>query len=215
MAMDGVVKFDYQNKEHVDAIARLHAELLGESLIPRLGNKFITSFYYTRLVKDNLIRCELYRYKGKYVAFSVCTEFPFTFMKDGIRRNVLYLSLLMFRILLLNPSRIKVVIETIRIGKNRQMRTKENRVSAKIGEILSFGILSDYGAVRDEFSGLRVTNLLFERVLDYLKDRQVTHMEGEIKKDNKPSLLLWQSYGGIIMHDTCSKGDQYLVTVRL
>ena len=51
----GLVGGDPVNATHVEAIARLHARLLGHSPIPQLGPLFMRRFYYSRLVEDGVI----------------------------------------------------------------------------------------------------------------------------------------------------------------
>lgn len=206
-----VVSLDYKNQEQVDAAAKLHQELLSDSPISQLGYQFMTRFYYTKLIKAGLVNCDLCKHEGKYVAFLAYTKYPFTFMEEGRRRYFLYLSFLLLESLLLNPYRIKTILKVIQIGRKRQFKKNGN----KTGEMLSFGVLEPYGNVRDETTGLRISNLLFERALAYFKKEGFVRIRGEIKKDNKPSLLFWSLYGGVIKDHRWSKQSYYLVSIEL
>lgn len=211
MESNKVISLDYKNQEQVQAVAKLHQELLSDSPIPQLGYQFMTKFYYTKLVEAGLINCDLYKHEGKYIAFSVYTKYPFTFMEEGKSRYFLYLTFLLCKILLFRPYRIKTIFKVLRINRKRQDRNNED----KTGEMLSFGVLESYKYLRDEATGLRISNLLFERAIDYFKKEGLLRMQGEIKRKNKPSLLFWYSYGGIIKDYNWSKRGEYLVSIEL
>jgi len=210
MRSPNLVSLDPNDQDQVHAAAELHRELLSDSPVAQLGYRFMTKFYYSKLVEARLIRCDLYSYKGTYVAFSAYTKYPFTFMRQGKRRHFVYLSFLLFQSLLLGPRRLKTIFKVI----GRSYRRGQDRKD-KTGEVLSFGVLAPYRNLKDEVTGLRISNLLFERIIAYFKDQGFERIQGEIKKDNKPALFFWRSYGASICHsDWCNKGS-YLASIEL
>lgn len=189
--MNELVPLDYRNKEHVRAAAGLHEQLLGDSPIPGLGRCFMEKFYYSTLVEDGLIHCDLYRHDGRYVAFSVYTKYPFSFIEQGKRRHFLYLCALMLAALISRPSRIRTILKMRNVNSQRT-REKDD---GKIGEYLSIGVLEEALHVKDEKTGLRIPNVLFERVIEFYKANHFEEILLTVKKDNRRSLLFWHSYG--------------------
>lgn len=206
-----IIPLDYKDKRQVYAAAELHRTLLPDSPVPRLGIQFMAHFYYTKLVKDGLIKCDLYEHDEKYVAFLAYTKYPFTFMKEGKRRHPLYLPFLMSISLLCNPSRIRVILGATKMGRDRHL--KENQVET--GEMLSFGVLKMHSDLRDEITGLRVSNLLFENAIDYFKREGTVRIQAEVERDNKPSLLFWTTYGASIEDYAWGRGGNCLMTLDL
>ena len=147
MRSPNLVSLDPNDQDQVHAAAELHRELLSDSPVAQLGYRFMTKFYYSKLVEARLIRCDLYSYKGTYVAFSAYTKYPFTFMRQGKRRHFVYLSFLLFQSLLLGPRRLKTIFKVI----GRSYRRGQDRKD-KTGEVLSFGVLAPYRNLKDEVS---------------------------------------------------------------
>jgi ribosomal protein S18 acetylase RimI-like enzyme len=191
MRSPNVIKLDYKNKEHRNAAADLHAKLLPESLVPGLGRHFMTGFYYNRLIKDDLVRCDLYKCKDQFVGWILYTKHPFTFMDEGKRRNFFFLGLILMWSLLTKPSRIKVFLE---LNRFVAIRSPEKIGRAGAGEFLSFGVLEDFRDVRDESTGLKISKLLFERVLDEMKDEEYNKMLLFVGRKNKAALRFYDRY---------------------
>jgi len=103
MENTNLIKLDGSSNEQIEAISLLHTSLLPESKVSLLGIFFLKKFYYSILIKNNLIDSYIYKSGGKYAGFIVCTDRPFVFMKEGMRRNFLYLSFVLGVSVLTNP----------------------------------------------------------------------------------------------------------------
>ena len=204
-----IVPLDYKNQEQVHAVAKMHERLLSDSLVSQLGYLFMTKFYYTKLIEAGLINCDLCKYEGKYIGFIAYTKYPFTFLEEGRRRYFLYLSFLLFKSLLSNLYRIKTIVKVIQLSHKRRIQKGD-----RIGEILSFGILEPYRHLRNETTGLHISNLLFEHAIANLKTEGFVRIQGEVKKNNKPALFFWRLYGASIKDSEWEEGS-YLVSIRL
>ena len=79
-----LVKANGKNREYIEALTKLHSDLLPESAVSKLGSFFMRKFYYSTLVKKGLIDAYLYDCDGKYAGFISCTAYPFNFMKKGV-----------------------------------------------------------------------------------------------------------------------------------
>ena len=59
-----------------------------------LGYEFLRKFYYLDLVRDDLIKCILYRHNEQYCGFVVFTAYPQSFIKTGKRKHPFKLACL-------------------------------------------------------------------------------------------------------------------------
>lgn len=208
---NGIVSLDYRNKEHVRAAAALHEKLLGDSPVPLLGRFFMEQFYYNKLVKDGLIECDLYRQDGQYVAFSAYTRFPSDFISQGIKRNFLYLCVLMSIAVIAKPSRIKTILGMR--GQN-QKRLGEGG-TGKAGEYLSLGVLEAFQHIKHPETNVRISNMLFERAIDFFKKNGFEEILLAFRVENRRSLLFWLSYGAVLKERHYVSDQSCLMTLRL
>ena len=191
MSTDGkIVRLDPGDATQLRAVAGLHATLLPGSPIPRLGTRFMTHFYYRSLVKDGLVGCFLYKVGEQYVGFLAFTEHPGTFMSEGRRRHLLRLMLVLGRAMLAKPGRIRVLWETVAIGRRDGRRPAG--ASAGVGEVLSFGVLEGF---RGGAPGLRISNQLFDATIRHLGERGCRRLEWNVEKANLRGQQFYASYG--------------------
>ena len=209
--MTGIIPLDPKNKEHLNAAARLHAALLPDSPIPRLGNFFMKKFYYNKLVGGGLIHCELYRRDEDYVALSAYTEYPYTFMAIGKKRYLFHLISVLAVSLLSAPARIRIVWDVLRQGALRD-RLRDDGIS---GEYLSLAVAPESAGFRDPVTGLRISNLMFERVIDHFKGKHFKEILLMIKKTNKKSQLFYHTYNAAPKEGRFVPEDCYLKAVPI
>jgi hypothetical protein len=185
---DGLVELDPRNREHVQAAATLHETLLGHSPIPGLGRLFMTRFFYSRLVEDRLVRGFLYRADGRYVGFLTFTERPFTFMAEATRAHFLRLGVILGLAVLARPRRIGILWDTM--SHERQAPAD----AAGIGEVLSFGVLEEFGARRDPERGLRISNVLFDAGIEAFRAAGFRRIEWNVDGGNLRAVLFYRTY---------------------
>lgn len=191
MNTDGtIVRLDPDDAAQLQAVAGLHAALLPSSPIPRLGAAFMTRFYYPCLVKDGLIGCFLHRVGDRYVGFLSFTEHPGTFMSEGRRRHFWRLLSVLGLAMLAKPSRLRVLWETVAIGRREGRRAAE--AHARVGEVLSFGVLE---AFRGGSPGRRISNRLFDATVRHLQERGFGRLEWNVEKSNLRGQQFYRSYG--------------------
>lgn len=191
MSNDGkIVRLDPDDAAQLQAVARLHAALLPTSPIPRLGAAFMTRFYYPCLVKDALIGCFLYQVGERYVGFLSFTEHPDTFMSEGRRRHFWRLLSVLGLAMLTTPSRLRVLWETVAIGRRDGRRPAE--AHARVAEVLSFGVLEGF---RGGAPGLRISNRLFDTTVRHLQARGFRRLEWNVEKSNLRGQQFYRTYG--------------------
>ena len=196
MSTDGeIVRLDPTDKAQLQAVAELHSTLLPSSPIPGLGTDFMTRFYYRTLVEDGLVGCFLYQVGERYVGFLAFTEHPGTFMSEGRRRHLLRLLFVVGLAVLTKPSRVRVLWETVVIGRREGRRPEGRRPAAApagVGEVLSFGVLEGF---RGGAPGRRISNRLFDATIQHLEERGARRLEWNVEKSNVRGQQFYQSYG--------------------
>jgi len=207
---DGLVAIDPDNREHVLAAAQLHEALLGHSPIPRLGSLFMTRFFYSRLVKDGLVHCYLYRLGGQYVGFLSFTERPYSFMNEGRRAHFFRLALILGLAVLTKPARWRILFETATAGRRISPSDPNG-----IGEFLSFGVLEQFSSHRDEQLGLRVPTVLFDAGIRHFRERGFRRIEWNVDKDNLRAIVFYRSYGATLERSPLAWPSDYRVRLAL
>lgn len=203
MKSKNIVKIDHRIKEHIEAASKLHSELLPDSPIPRLGWYFMTKFYYHTLIKNGLIICDLYKYKGKFVGLLSYTKYPFSFMKKGKDGNFLWLLCILLVSLFAKPSRLKILLDLLKVRSKRNSVTEEHTT----GEFLSFGVLKPYRHILDEETGLRISELLFQNGINFFRYESYKKVMFSIikKKGNKDIFVFYEFYGVSFNEDIKNK----------
>lgn len=189
-----IVSLDGADAELITTAADLHCRLLPGSPVSRLGRFFMTRFYYSTLVRDGLVRCDLFSHEGRYVGFSAYTDVPLTFMERGLKRHTWRLLWVLAISLLAKPSRLGILLGTARLSGKRKIHEDDGRV----GECLSLGVLPEYGTVKDERTGLRISHQLFNRVKDYFKGKGFREILLVIDKQNRHALTFYYGYGAVL-----------------
>jgi hypothetical protein len=166
-------------------MASLHLELLPESVPARFGRRFMTRFYFTRLVESGLLAGDLYCHEGTYVGFSAYTVHPETFLKDGIRRNFLPLCALMPRVLLESPrQRIRAIRDLL--SKSGDVRPAS---ALRPGYWLTFGVQEPYRKLKVDEHGSRISKVLVDAMLRRFREAGIQRVEGAVSRDNRGAIL--------------------------
>ena len=99
----GILRLDPSDRAQLEAFADLHEATLPESVPVKFGRRFMTRFYFPKLVSDGLAAGDLFRFEGKWAGYNLYTKFPHTMLRDAIRRHFLFLCGFMPGVLLANP----------------------------------------------------------------------------------------------------------------
>jgi len=186
----GVLRLDPDDPVQVDAIARLHLELLPASSTARFGPFFMTRFYFTRMVRSGLVAAHLYRHEGEYVGFSVFTEHPDSFMREGIRRHFFALCWISAVCFLADPRRLAIPSQMMR---NDALAAGEPGM--KVGYWLTFGVKDTHTRLRVGERGQRISNLLVHAMVDFFRKAGFDRLDGGVERNNKSALFFYHSCG--------------------
>ncbi len=189
--MSPIVSMNPDDPGQVKAAAELHKCLLPHSPVSRLGYFFMKKFYYTKLVRAGLIRCDLYRENGRYVALSVSTGHPFTFMEEGKKRYWTDLCFVLVVSVLQWPPRALILWSMALRSRNRSHQED----TGKIAEYLTLCVLPEYASVKDSESGLTVSHAMLSKTTAYFKSRGFEEIHLVIEKENRLAFRFYERYG--------------------
>jgi len=186
----GIVRVNPDNPDQVNAIARLHVELLPQSVPAQLGDYFMTHFYFTKLVELDLITCDLFAYDGDYVAFNVFTKYPDSFMRDGIRRHFFPLCLVAARTFASDPRRLGAVFDLLR--KSAGLSSKR---SDGAGYWLTFGVLGPFRRLTIDERGTRISGSMVNAMLEAFRSAGFARVDGAVDRTNKHAIFFYHACG--------------------
>jgi hypothetical protein len=211
MGRSYIIPLDPSNSTHLKILARLHEDLLPDSLIAKLGRFFMERFYYSKLVGCGLIQCNLFIHDDRVVGFCGFTRYPYTFMSEGRRKYGLLLAWVLLVSVLVRPSRFFDIHEAARQGRTR----KPHPDNVYDGEFLSLAVLPYHAHAKDDVSGLRVSDALYQRTLDFMKSCNLSHIRSMVKVSNRLAIRFHERQGSIYKDNDGSvpKGSCLLVKV--
>lgn len=195
-----IVYLNWKNKNHVEAVSNLHMKLLPESILSKLGYLFLSKFYYKKLVKYNLIDVYLYMQKEEYVGFISCTNKPFTFMGEGMKKNLISIIGILGLSLILNPYRLVILLGFLfKVKKDMLMENLKKEYGNRMGEFLSFGVLENYRKIIDPLENISIPNVLMKLVSTHFKSNNIEVSLLRILASNERAIRFYQKHSGYII----------------
>jgi hypothetical protein len=208
-----IVYLDWEDKKQVEAVSRLHIKLLPESILSELGFLFLSKFYYSKLPKDKLIDVYLYKENEEYVGFISCTDVPFSFMKDGMKKHFLSIVTLLGVSILLKPKRLfNLMGFMLKMKKDTLMVKMQSKYGAKMGEFLSFGVVESARKSIDPVENITVSNVLMKLVSKHFRANNIEFALLRILKMNTRAITFYQKHSGIIL--TSEDPNQVVIIIE-
>lgn len=177
----------------VNAVADLHFQFLADSPIAGLGERFVRSFFYTRLVQDGAVRVIFCRHDGRIVGFISYTPDPHGFMARGIRKHFVYLCWLMSTSLLMKPALLSGVRRALSMVRERGGQTEP--ADPRLGEVISMVTLPDYQKHVPEGGKGRLTVRLFEEMVAGFRALGYDRIHLMVKPENRASNIMCSVMG--------------------
>ena len=196
------------DKRDVAGAAHLHAALLPESPVPRMGDRFMRKFYYPQLVGSGLIHCQLCVHESQYVGFIVYTDRPGEFMSRGIRQHFGSLVGALWQ-LPFQPSRLRIVRDVLKEGRRRQRATRE-----KVGEILTMGVLPAYRGRRFGGGQQSIASRMLEQVTAHFAEQGMERVQLVVRSGDVMANAFFESHGFTI-EDANYPAESYLLSKKL
>ena len=182
----GLVRLDPNDRAQLEAFADLHEVTLPSSVPVQFGRRFMTRFYFPKLVGDGLAAGDLFRFEGKWAGYNLYTKYPQTMLRDAIRRHFFFLCGFMPGVLLANPRALRAIPKLLR-------NTGGFPELPRTGYWLTFGVHPDFR--RAQASGKRIANLLVERMFEYFREEGFDAVEGTTDRTNGAALILYRTMG--------------------
>jgi ribosomal protein S18 acetylase RimI-like enzyme len=186
MADTELIILDPRDRQQLEAFADLHEATLPDSVPVQFGRRFMTDFYFSKLVEDGLVAGDLFRFEGRYIGYNLYTKYPKTFMGQGVRRHLPFLLHFMPRVFLANPSALLAIRHALR-------NTGGFPEDPRTGYWLTFGVHPDWRSVRVE--GKPPARLLVERMFDYFRDEGFQAVEGTVEASNRAAIIFYRTCG--------------------
>jgi GNAT superfamily N-acetyltransferase len=202
----GLVRLDSSDRSQLDAFAELHEATLPGSVPVKFGRRFMTRFYFPKLVADGLAAGDLYRYESKWAGYNLYTRHPHTMLRDAIRRHFLFLCGFMPTVFLANPRALLAIPKLLanQGGFPELPRT---------GYWLTFGVHPDFRPVR--IAGRPIARLLVERMFEYFREQGFDAVEGTTDRTNGPALIFYRTCGFQIEDRGFAGGEKVQVRYAL
>jgi ribosomal protein S18 acetylase RimI-like enzyme len=185
--------FDQSRLPSAQDLAKLHLTLLPNSPISLLGELFARSFYYKLLPKQGLIFGAVAYVDHQPVGFVVVTQCPNQFMQDGLRRNFLYLIVVIIVSILSNPiQRLAAIVEVVQIMKSLPTMA----IAHSEAELLSFGVLPAYRFSQfGKDSGHHVAADLLHTIVEPIKAHGLKSVRAIVDMDNQAARAFYRKTG--------------------
>ena len=182
----GLVRLDPRDRAQLEAFADLHEATLPDSVPVKFGRRFMTRFYFPRLVADGLAAGDLFRFEGRWAGYNLYTKFPHTMLRDAIRRHFGFLCGFMPTVFLANPRALLAIPKMLanQGGFPELPRT---------GYWLTFGVHPDFRRARIE--GQPIARHLVNRMFEYFREEGFDAVEGTTGRDNGPALIFYRTCG--------------------
>ena len=202
----GLVRLHPRDAAQLEAFADLHEATLPESVPVKFGRRFMTRFYFPKLVADGLAAGDLFRFEGKWAGYNLYTKFPHTMLRDAIRRHFWFLCGFMPGVLLANP-RALVAIPKMLANQGGFP------VLPRTGYFLTFGVHPDFRGRRVGPS--RISSLLMHGMFDYFREAHFDAVEATVDTDNVRALRFYVGCGFRVENRGLDRGRRVQVRREL
>jgi ribosomal protein S18 acetylase RimI-like enzyme len=187
-----LISFDANGPAPAPDLAWLHAALLPESPVARLGSRFMQDFYYRVLPREGLLFGAVAYVDAQPAGFIAATHDRLGFMRTGVARAWPRLLAVLGVSVLSGSTPVRAMWQAAQVIRRRSRGER----AAGGGEILSLGVLPAYrepGFVRR--SGIRIATDLLDLALGELRARGVQQVGAAVRADNTEAKLFYAGLG--------------------
>lgn len=173
-------------------VSAMHGELLPESPVVKLGQRFMRSFYYRTLPKDGLITGVAGYIDDAPAGFIAYTRAPSTFMHTAARRHFFRLGFSLGMAVLSNPMRLKSLNEARSISSELD----ESNRSTEVAELLSLGVLAPFRSRKFiKETGVQLSVALVEAALSDLRAQGAGRVRSVVDQVNLEARMFYLGIG--------------------
>jgi GNAT superfamily N-acetyltransferase len=182
----GLVRLDVTDRSQLEAFAELHELTLPESVPVKFGRRFMTHFYFPKLIGDGAATGDLFRCEGRWAGYNLYTKTPHTLLRDAVRRHFWFLCGLMPGVMLANPRALLAIPKMLHNQGGFPERPRT-------GYFLTFGVHPDFRG-RD-VNGERIATHLMQGMFDYFREAGYEAVEATVERSNERALSFYRRCG--------------------
>jgi len=191
----GIERLDPDRSVDVRAVAQLHLENFPDSTEARLGLDFLTGFFYSTIVREQLLECWIGRAGDDVVAFISFTRFPRRFHLLAVRRHLLRVFGLLVRAAIDRGDVRRVLMRHVGSLLGRLRSGSGPIASRRCGEVLKLAVLPEFETWTPDDGAERVTVRLFRAMQRRFLEDGIGTVLLVVRKDNVASNLFCHSMG--------------------
>jgi ribosomal protein S18 acetylase RimI-like enzyme len=178
----------------LQAVGRLHAELLPFGPLAALGADFLRIVAYRAPVRDGLLRLAVAEVDGVPVGFAAWTADSERFHGEAVRRHVVLAATQAVSALVRDPRRLRAVPRILRVMRSR-VGDGEDR--GAYGELIGLGVLPEFASPKfRKRTGRWISRDLVAHAADDLHAAGKAKVRVYVAAENTRTLLLYQFLGG-------------------
>jgi hypothetical protein len=185
-----VIEFDSKNSNHLSSIIRIHSEVLPDSFVVKMGDDFMTEFYYKVLVESGNLVNFLFKLNGEIVGIIVTNKKPYSLIKSSSKGYYHKLLYILIKCIIRKPKRIFTLIEVLLYKPDPLLKKYEETGLAF--EILTIGVIESCRSLK--INGIKISHMLLQSACKYHYDRKANKITGQILKSNIAAQKFYANY---------------------
>lgn len=208
----GIEFLDPDNAADVDNVAALYEGHLATSPVVKLGPRFLREFFFSQLVKDELLGCLVGRVDGKVVSFLSWTNHPSDFIGRGIKRHLVSLSWIMIRSIASRPAMIGDLLATMKMVSRRSGDGGASTNPPGVIEAISIVVPPDFQKHVPPGGKSRLTVRLVQTLANHARGQGVEKVIYVVQPTNTSSCIFFSGMGCDFDKRTYAGQEVYVYT---
>ncbi|MEO6445124.1 MAG: hypothetical protein ABIZ91_03640 [Gemmatimonadaceae bacterium] len=208
----GIEFLDPDDAADVDHVAALYEEYLATSPVVKLGPRFLREFFFSQLVRDDLLGCLVCRVDGKVIAFLSWTNHPSDFVGRGIKRHFVSLAWIMVRSIAARPVFLRDLLHTMRMVSRRAGDSGTSGDEQGVIEAISIVVPPAFQKHVPPGGKSRVTVRLVQTLAEHARGQGVTKVLYVVQPTNMSSCMFFNGMGCDFEKRTYAGEDVYVYT---
>ena len=191
----GVEFLDPDNAADVSNVAALYEGFLATSPVVKLGPRFLREFFFSQLVKDDLLGCLVCRVEGRVIAFLSWTNHPSDFIGRGIKRHFLSLSWIMLKSIAARPAFVGDLLATMKMVSRRSSDGGTSGDTPGVIEAISIVVPPEFQKHVPPGGKSRLTVRLVQMLADHARAHGVEKVMYVVQPTNTSSCIFFSGMG--------------------
>ena len=202
----------HNNINQIDALTKLHLDLLPASKPSKLGKIFLEKFYLSTLIKHGCINGYSFRIKDKYVGFTLFTKYPNSFIYKAFSLEPFKYILIGLYLVFTKP----IIMYDTYIKGTKKIRRNKTQLNANIktGQWLTFAVKEEY-LKHISKEGIRVSQYLVNEMINWFSNNNFSNIIAAVRKNNLPAIFFYKSMGFNVEDSELVEKGYYFLEIDL